>query len=337
LEEAEQAVADLDNRIRRDWRTPHNKRVQVACDDAKLAARFVARSIHQQDVADILRRALRQDRAYVDAFATIRLTVKEFGGCLTAIDRDGSRGGLVETLDRLARDLRQGLEEAVVAFVAVVERTAGAHDTNLESERSNALRVADAIQDELRAQRFIHDADEQQRKRDETKKAAGDAMADKVGYYYGKYADAETRSAVRLWLIVSGLLAVVAVGAIWLHLWLGVASFSTELIRLSATIPVAALAAYFAREASKHRASARWARELEIAMHTIPGYTAPLDDTDGRALRRALGMRVFGSATNQSAAPGAGRSARQSGDRGGQDGTDTGQRSGTAERRTGSQ
>lgn len=306
LEDAEHNVADLEDRIHD--RRSENRRVQIACDDAELVVRFVARSLQTDDLAAEIIAAIRQDKAYVEAVDIIGSTVSDFCSCLDAIDDVGPEDGLVEKLAGLASDLRQGLDEATKVFTAAVKaRTT--HDPDLSEERRSALRVASEIRIQLGARRFVHEAEQakrqdqqawenERRTRDETKKVAG-----KLGDFYETYADGEARSANMLRWIVAGLLATVAGSAFGLNAWLGSAALGTELVRLSSTIPVAVLAGYFARESSKHRASAKWARQLAIAMRTLPDYTEPLDDL-GLELRRALGMRVFGSAADPSAAHG---------------------------------
>lgn len=302
LEEARLEVLELSELIPP---VPRNKTVRDVCGDLRLAASFARDSVDQMYVADFLGESLLRDRPYVDAFDNVRAAAKEFGACLTAIDNDDN-GELFDILERLAGELRRRLKDVAGAFVAVVDRcTMGQDDLRLAPHRAKALSLAGKIQNQLSARQFSDEAKESSNERKKKKKDAADEMVDRLGSYYGKYADGETHTANWLRLIAAGLLAMVAAGTLGLHIWLGVTSFSlnTELVRLSATIPVAGLAVYFAREAAKHRESARGARELAIAMHTLPGYTKLLEADDERALRLALGMRVFGSATNQLAAP----------------------------------
>lgn len=304
LRETEDAVANLDDRIRRDWSAERNKSVKRACADARLVAEFVARYLDRREVTDPIRAEIRQDKDFVDAFEMIQLTVNEFGSCLVAIDdaeTDGKRDKLIVKLASLADDLRQALEEAVNAFVSVVNGPA-LRDRHSAGSRSRAVGLANEIQSHLQARRLIHDAeqalDTTLRVQDETNKVFGDVGPGRFATHYASHAESETRIADRLRWTVAGLLAVIAGGAVTLNVLLPDVSIGTELIRLSATIPVAVLAGYFARESSKHRESARWASELAIAMQTLPSYTEPLD-ASGIELRRALGMRVFGSGANQ--------------------------------------
>jgi hypothetical protein len=306
LLEAEQAVHDLDRRIRLGWNATKDKRVQNACEDVKLVAEFVARYLNLEDTRDVINAVLRQDKDFVEAFEVIHGTAEKFDGCLRAIDLPGPKDQLVDTLSGLADELRQWLGEAVDVFVIVVkERTA--QDEGLAGERSRALRVAGEMRSQLRARELIREAEnalgETLRARDETKKVAGDAGASKFALDYDSYAKSEFDTANRLrWAVVALLLAT-ALGVVGLNVWLEELSLGAELLRLSVTIPIAVLAGYLVRESSKHRATAIWARELAIAMRTITTYIEPLDAA-GIELRRVLGLRAFGAGADRSAPSG---------------------------------
>jgi len=127
------------------------------------------------------------------------------------------------------------------------------------------------------------------------RQATGDIGATSLGHEYHNYATREARTAtvLRRWAIaVTGVIAVLA---FWFNARLSEATIAVELLRLSVAIPLAALAGYLARESSKHRREANWARERAIALHTMPAYVAESNKDDGHALRQALGMRVFGA------------------------------------------
>ncbi|MEU4245878.1 hypothetical protein AB0F15_00535 [Amycolatopsis sp. NPDC026612] len=299
-------MINLGERIRRDWNAPKNERVQSACGDAKLVVEFVARYFHSAEVSAVMRTALRQDNDFVEAFEMIHGTVDEFGGCLAAIGQAGHETNLVETLEKLADDLRQWLEEAVSAFVAVVDSRAVGQQ-RLATDRSNALRVATDVRSELSARRFVHQAEralgETRRVRDQTMELAGEFSAGKSSLHYDSYARSEFKTANRLRSAVVALLLGTALAVVALNIWLEELSLGAELLRLSVTIPIAVLAGYLVRESSKHRATAIWARELAIAMHTITTYIQPLDEA-GVELRRVLGLRAFGSGADRVAASG---------------------------------
>jgi hypothetical protein len=91
------------------------------------------------------------------------------------------------------------------------------------------------------------------------------------------------------------LLIVITLGAMGFTIWFADLPI---IARLSGTLPLAVPAAHLARESSQHRSQASNARDLAMAMHTLPHYVKPLG-ADGAELRKVLGMRVFGSAAEQ--------------------------------------
>lgn len=302
VSQAEQALLELDELIREQWRKPSNARVRSACDDVYLAAKFVLGILQPHNVAARIKDAVRHDDNYATALEMIRSTTKEFDACLGAIEQAGSERRLVEKLVRLADELRQELDWAIGAFVTVVN----ALPTNTAKsvgERRRALDFADGINSRLQARRFIHEAaqalDETRQARDEAKMAAGETGSNVMVEAYESYAKKEMRTAEVLRFTVAILLVAVAAGAIWLNIWLGPASLAVELIRLSATIPIAALASYLAHESSKHRTAAKRTRELAVEMRALPAYTEQLAPEDRRELFRTFGTRVFGTPADQ--------------------------------------
>jgi hypothetical protein len=298
LGEAEDAVVGLRRTIRWHWRTEKDKRIQIACADAVLVADFVDRCVSKEDVAELISTAVRENETYVGRFAEIHATVKDFSACLMAIDKAGVGGKdqtaprekLVGDLTALADRLRQELAEAVDAFVAVVDSVT-ADDRRYAKERANAHRVANETLQQLKTRQLLQDAEDA---REKLQEVTGAVSVGNLGAHYADYAGQETKSADRLRVGVAGLLAAITVYAFVFNTWFAeVSTYTTVLARLSATIPFAVLAAYLARESSKHRLHAKNARDLAMAMHTLPYYVQPLG-ADGVELRKALGMRVFG-------------------------------------------
>ncbi|ONI84546.1 hypothetical protein ALI22I_28750 [Saccharothrix sp. ALI-22-I] len=308
LREAADAVEKLDARIRADWSTVPDERVQLACGDVGLVAEFVYRCLRKTEVAEVVSAAVRKDKTYVEAFARIHSTIDDFGACMVAIDRVGSpdeeRSGsvdhLVDRLTGLASTLRQDLEKAVDTFVAVVERTAG--DPGHAKARANALLVAKDASRQLKARKLFEQTERAlvKRVRADQRKAAGNAALKELGRYYADHGENETKRADLLRVVVAGLLVLIAGAGIVINLLGDAASVAAELLRLSVTIPIAVLAGYLARESSKHRLSAKWAHELAIEMRSLPDYADSLGDT-GEELRRAFGMRVFGTGVERTA------------------------------------
>ena len=301
LVEAELTVSALNERIRRDWRNPTDRHVQMACDDLRLVAAFI-HGYTPPDLPAFVRGALGHDKDFVEAFELIHILSDEFSGCLLAIGQSGPESRFVAKLTGLASDMCQALDEAVRAFVAVVQD--GLSREAAASVRPKAMGLVSDVRNQLQARQLIREAgqalgqaehalDETLRVRDATKKVAGEVGADSFGAEYEQYANRETQVADRLRWSVAFLLVTVVACAVAFAVWMDDVSLRTEVIRLSVTIPLAVLAGYLARESAKHRAAARGARDLAIAMHTLPTYTEPLDEI-GRDLRRVLGMRAFG-------------------------------------------
>jgi hypothetical protein len=286
LADAENEISRLNDLILRDWRAPADKRVRLACEVVRLVAGFVGEYL-DSDLAAIYAE-LRRDKDFVEAFGKIHHGVVEFRGYLVAIGQTGSNAALVAELTQLAAELRQRLEEAVRVFVAVVNEQS-AQDQRAAVARAKAL--ASEVMSQLRASQHIHMADQ-------TLGAAADAATQHLGSDYETYADRETRVADKLRWAVAGLIAAVSGCAVSFLIWAGDVTLQNELVRLSVTIPLAVLAGYLAKESAKHRAAARKARDLAIAMRTVRGYAEPLDDI-GRELQRALGLRAFGAGAEQ--------------------------------------
>jgi hypothetical protein len=129
--------------------------------------------------------------------------------------------------------------------------------------------------------------------------ATADVGAESVGEHYDKYAAREARIADLLRLLVGCIVVVIVLQAVFFNRTVTEATLAVELVRLSSAVPLAGLAAYLARESTKHRDAARWGRERAIALHTMPAYTAELDQDDRRVLWQLLGNRVFGLTADQ--------------------------------------
>jgi hypothetical protein len=59
-------------------------------------------------------------------------------------------------------------------------------------------------------------------------------------------------------------------------------------------LPCLGLGAYCAREWSRHRERAQWARRLAVQLKSVSAFTARLDDGPGMALLAQFGTYVFG-------------------------------------------
>jgi hypothetical protein len=251
--------------------------------------------------------AVEKSHGYVSALAKIRTTIDDFGATLTAIAESDSRTRtgagsyrtLVENLTELASSLRSHLHEAIDVFIQVVNEQTTNDNKHVE-DRTKALDVADDIRSALKARQFKRNVELDQIER---QKADSDRGTRELAEYYLTHAKQEGKRADWLRVGAGTLLLLITGGAVAMNFLFDVVSVGAELVRLSATVPIAVLAGYLARESSRHRRAATWANHLAIAMQTLPDYVRPLGD-DGVELRKLLGLRVFGAAMDQNTPPG---------------------------------
>lgn len=130
------------------------------------------------------------------------------------------------------------------------------------------------------------------------REAAGEVGSISLGIHFQSYANRERRSAN---VLRGGALTVtLALIALTAFLILTVptdvnATSPADLLRLSLALPVAALAGYLGREASRHRRVANWAQQREVQLMTVEAYVAPMSEKDKQKVRLDLGRKVFGS------------------------------------------
>lgn len=301
LENALQRVAQVHKQILVDGPAPTHKQVQATYEDVALLAGFI--EDYLDDEFKPLHPVTERDGAFVDAFQKIAKAVGEIAGCLLAIGDEGPETTLIEKVTDRAANLREAFEQAVQAFIAVVNDQA---DQGLSrTVRENALQLAGDMTGRLFGRQLLYESvqvvDEAKQALDETervlydaKRAAGVIGATSYGFAYSADADKETHIADRLRWAVAALLVAITVYATVFAVVFDEVSLGNELLRLSVTIPLALLAGYLARESTRHRANARQAKDLAIALHTVSSYTDPLDEV-GRDLRRVLGLRAFGA------------------------------------------
>lgn len=288
LDDAEQAIADLDALVEREWRTARDARVRHDCDVVTLVAKFVNRCFDEQSViVDKIREAVRNDSAYVDAFARIHNTVNKFSACLGALEK---RKTLATRLTELADDICEGLSAAVEAFTAVVDERQASSAISRE-DRAKALNLASEVKDQIGARQVLRDDDRAQA---EQQTKASNAVVKHLEGVYERYAARENRTAdvlrggaIGMLVLIAGIAWVVNFGAHEL-------TAGVELLRLSVTIPLAVLAGYLGRESSRHRRFARWADERSIHLQSFRVYADSLGE-QGNELRRAIGTKFFGA------------------------------------------
>jgi hypothetical protein len=76
----------------------------------------------------------------------------------------------------------------------------------------------------------------------------------------------------------------------------GVASIGP---RLFVSLSIAALSGYMMRQAEKHRAAERWAKQLSAEISSMGAFLAPLEEEQQKAVRVAVALRIFGQASDR--------------------------------------
>lgn len=238
-------------------------------------------------------RDMRQLSIYVDASSPHRLK--------TAVD-----GEDVATMMGL-NEYSQALERTVDSIIRAYDQLTAAcypHDMG-SSFGPQALRTYWEDADEVRnvVSDTILARDQARAALEATRTAAGEVGDVVLSVHFAKYATDEKRRAVILQIGTTAcLLAIAVVAALLLwrdHLEPGNSIFAA-LAKLSVSIPLAVLAAYFARESTKHFESARWASEIAVQLLTVDAYIAPIASDMGADIKRDLASRVFSQRHPQS-------------------------------------
>jgi hypothetical protein len=294
------AVLRVEAWIQQEMRGPRSALVRAACDDVELTAEFV-RGVAGEFV-DVVS-ALREESAYLDACRAIHADVRAVHARLILIDQHdhNDRHRSARALETHSAELRRGLFDAVVSFRAVVDQVV------VDPERlKGAQQLAETVEDELLLRGFAGaDAAEHAAHRtftrlrgllDKARRTTGDIGAQALGHEYEKHAkdEAHVADVLRWWAV--GLSVAAAAAALWFSHTVTQAPLPVALARLSVTVPLGLLAIYLGKESARHRQVARWSSELSIALRTVDAFIeGSSSKTDGRALRHALGMRVYGS------------------------------------------
>jgi hypothetical protein len=130
---------------------------------------------------------------------------------------------------------------------------------------------------------------------DATRQAAGQVGSGSLATHFADYAQQESRTAnVLRGCAIATLLAIAAVAA-WLLFRNLQASNNlvAELARLAVVVPLALLAGYLSREATRHRQTANWANSLKIQLLTHEAYIAPLPNQERDIQRGEFARRIF--------------------------------------------
>ena len=161
--------------------------------------------------------------------------------------------------------------------------------------------VIDRYEEQIEARQLVAEVretrEEAKRVLSDTRRAAGATGESSLARHFGEYASRERRDANLLrGLCVLTLLSIAGVATLLVSSKeASTLNTAHELAKLAITIPLAVLAAYLGREATRHRKVARRARELEIQLQTVDAFAHPLPESLRDRLRSELGRQVFAS------------------------------------------
>lgn len=215
----------------------------------------------------------------------------------------GATASVIGKQRRASKAIRATLDDAARRLEEALRRWIGSRKARLGPRQLGYLNVLSAFEERLETRRLVdevHDArDEAVRVLSDTKRAAGATGSTSLAVHFASYATHERRSADRLRAAAVGVLLAITLIAATLT-WVDPEDASArDVARLSLTIPLAVLAAYLGREASRHRSASRWARELEVQLLTVDAYTEPLSNELRDNIRAELGRRVFATSTGE--------------------------------------
>ncbi len=126
----------------------------------------------------------------------------------------------------------------------------------------------------------------------EVAEAAGSVGSNSLALAFTRYSD-QQRSSARLWMTfsVAGLLAVAVIGGLMLRPDL---SWQQMIAHLVIALPLAGVAAYAARESSRHRETSQWASRLAAQLLSLGPFSERLSEAGREKLWDSFGSYVFG-------------------------------------------
>ncbi|WP_026423374.1 hypothetical protein [Actinokineospora inagensis] len=282
------AVTTLADRLAR-WPNGANPVIGDARTAVKLTAEFFKQLPGAVDAHAKLREAVAGRDGMTEMLRELRSIVDLLDGCFHAIDNGRARTRGPAKLRELANRLCERLDEFLVELIAVANQAAEV-DRVVGAARNTTVEVV--TQTKHKIDLWYLEAEGAQEPTPAVDPS--DVAAYRLAKHFREHEEKETRLANRWRLAVVGLLVIITASAVTITLVFHTDLLTTDLVRLSATIPAAVLAGYVAKESARHRAAAKWSGELSIALRTLVPYTEPLGD-QGAELRRALGLRVFGA------------------------------------------
>jgi hypothetical protein len=236
------------------------------------------------------------DSACVSALARVEEALRAIRVAAIALQEpEAESGRAVEQSSEGAAHLEVALRDFLVAFRSFT------HDQGSVVQDAYSP-IVERFEEQLEARQLVAEVresrDEAERVLSDTRRAAGATGETSLAQHFGAYATKELWNAnVLRALCVLALLAI-AGGAALLLAGKQATELTTtrEIAKLAITIPIAVLAAYLGREATRHRKIARRARELEIQLQTVDAFTHPLPESLRDQIRTELGKQVFTTA-----------------------------------------
>ena len=205
-----------------------------------------------------------------------------------------------DSFQRILRSLAESAEEYAKHFISNLMFDPGAATAYaLQIARDRLLDAAETAivaldREGLERARSVHE--QAVRVLDATRQAAGEVGSLSLGGHFERYADRERRAADNLRIAsLSVVLISTAIAAIIIfERGAADAASAADWLHLALVIPLAALAGYLGREASRHRRISNWAAQREVQLKTLEAYAAPMSERDREKLRADLGRRIFG-------------------------------------------
>lgn len=213
-----------------------------------------------------------------------------------------------EGMFRLAVDIEQWLREEVPRVRRQLRRVN--RDLVEEAEGRLAhiydrLSVLAALRELGLSQSAVEDVVEEARETAEQLRAAsGDVASSQLSAAFASQGGSHNRLAnAWSWLVVVSLVGAASLAA-YLVQNVRELSWSTEISKVAATLPILLLAGYAGRQATWHRQEANSAESVAVRLQTVQAYANAMTKIDDRdELLRAVGARVFSAATATEGAP----------------------------------
>lgn len=184
-------------------------------------------------------------------------------------------------------------------FIELVPTTSSSHAAfkswrNQLEEISDAFSLATAIATAV--DRSDQAANDLEQSAEAAREATGEIGSTSLAAHFSEIARDE-RSRAFWWTGITaiGIVATIIVGVGVLLGWFSEVDqgWSSQLVHLVLTLPVAAGTGYASTISSRHRQQAWWASTTAARLQTFPAFATPLPDSDQARLRAEFGVEVF--------------------------------------------